>query len=890
MIFSDGRRPDRCLDADAWVIAMGNLKRTLLASAVALALVGTNAGAVEGPRAVREAVEEVEFSPQFLLGGGGAAMDVSAFEAGESVPAGVYTVEVSLNGDFVTEADVTMGPDERGVLRACVSAALLAEWGVDTDKVAHAATSPATDGQPVVRALPIEARCEALDAYIPEANAVFAPGEMTLRLSVPQLYVSRSARGWVDSSHWDPGITAALLRYNVNAYRTRDERGRTIDMASTGLQAGFNMGAWRLRHNGYLRWAEGEGRRYDVANTFLQREIRPWNAQMEIGQGYTRGDLFNSVGFTGAHVYSDDRMLPDSQRGFAPVVRGLAATNARVSVYQQGRLIHEISVAPGPFEIDDLYATAYSGDIEVVVTEADGREQRFTQSFAAVPQLLRPGQSRFSLTAGRTRLDGQRRDPYLLESTWRHGIDNRWTAFAGARASQDYRAILAGVAVNTTFGALGADVTASRARVPGGEQRRGQSYRITYSKDVFATGTNVSVAAYRYSTSQYLELYDVLRMHDQSTGGVVTGYVPLRQRSRFEINIGQSLPGTAGRLWANGSTVDYWNRSGKQTTFTAGYANQWRRMNFTVTAQRTHLSLGDGLAGRMDNSLGITVSMPLGNAPRSPLLMASAYRATGGNHARVGVLASPSERFSYGLGTDRAEGSSASLDANASWMASAGTVTGYYNRQGRTRYQAVGMQGGLVVHGGGVTFANQLGDTIGLVHAPDAYGAQLPSFATRVDRRGYAVVPYMQPYRRAEVSLDPKGLPDEVSFTSTSAHAVPTLGAVVSLSFATERSGRVVSLHANRPGGEVLPFGAQVLHPDGTPLGIVGQAGQIWVHLPEAALDHVLVRWGNALTETCRVRLDTAEEQATCQPFTGGLRLPDPLAASPIPPSGKGTR
>ena len=72
------------------------------------------------------------------------------------------------------------------------------------------------------------------------------------------------------------------------------------------------------------------------------------------GRNLHPGELFDSVRLRGASLFSDDRMLPDSQTGFAPVVRGVAETNARVSVRQRGVLLDEVSVAPGPFVLNDF--------------------------------------------------------------------------------------------------------------------------------------------------------------------------------------------------------------------------------------------------------------------------------------------------------------------------------------------------------------------------------------------------------------------------------------------------------------------------------------------------------------------------------------------------------
>ncbi|MCV5824209.1 fimbria/pilus outer membrane usher protein, partial [Escherichia coli] len=87
----------------------------------------------------------------------------------------------------------------------------------------------------------------------------------------------------------------------------------------------------------------------------------------------------------GAMLASDEEMLPDSQRGFAPIVRGIAKSNAEVSVEQNGYVIYRTYVQPGAFEINDLYPTANSGDLTVIIKEADGSEQRFIQPFSSVP-------------------------------------------------------------------------------------------------------------------------------------------------------------------------------------------------------------------------------------------------------------------------------------------------------------------------------------------------------------------------------------------------------------------------------------------------------------------------------------------------------------------------
>ena len=110
--------------------------------------------------------------------------------------------------------------------------------------------------------------------------------------------------------------------------------------------------------------------------------------------------LFDSWRFTGASLASDDWQLPPRLRGYAPEVRGIARTNAKVIVSQQGRVLYESTVASGPFRIQDL-SSAVSGQLDVRVEEQDGSAQTFTVETATIPYLTRPGQVRFKMAAGR---------------------------------------------------------------------------------------------------------------------------------------------------------------------------------------------------------------------------------------------------------------------------------------------------------------------------------------------------------------------------------------------------------------------------------------------------------------------------------------------------------
>lgn len=91
-----------------------------------------------------------------------------------------------------------------------------------------------------------------------------------------------------------------------------------------------------------------------MLNSYVQHPLAGIEGNLILGESNTSGQLFDSVSFTGASVASDDRMLPASRRGYAPEIRGVAQTNAKVTIRQNGKVIYETTVSPGAFVINDL--------------------------------------------------------------------------------------------------------------------------------------------------------------------------------------------------------------------------------------------------------------------------------------------------------------------------------------------------------------------------------------------------------------------------------------------------------------------------------------------------------------------------------------------------------
>ena len=814
-----------------WSLAHHRLK---LAARSLLLLAGADVLQAHG-------AEYVEFNPAFFTdSAAGQSVDVSRFSQGNVVLPGSYRADVHLNGQWMgRETLVFAALDGRDNAQLCLSREALLRLGVDMDNVQQHAIEAGTT------AIAPFAACADIATYLPGARSLYDSGENRLDLHIPQIYLPRTARGYVDPRHWDSGVDAAFVRYNADTFSTRTN-DRSLASHYLGLNTGLNLGDWHWRHDGSYSHSQAASG-YQSSATYVQREVSPLRAQLLTGEIYTPGELFDSVRLRGASLFSDDRMLPDSQTGFAPVVRGVALTNARVSVRQRGVLLDEVSVAPGPFVLNDLFPTGYGGDLTVTVTEADGRKREFIVPFAANANLLRPGHQRYALSVGQLDEVGLRHPPKLLQATYQRGLSNLLTGYAGAVLGEDYRSQLLGAAFNTPLGALSLDLTHSDASLPGHGTRQGQSVQLRYSKNFTETGTHFALGAYRYSTEGFLSVRDSARLRDLAIDAGNLDNVS-RLRDRMDLSLNQSLGN--GSVYFTGSSQNYWNRTQGNLTFTAGYSANWRGLHCTLSAQRTR----DLLTEKVDKQIDLTFSLPLGHGARSPTLTTTAYHGSQSSGELVSLGGSLGERseLTYGLGASRARGSTQATHADVKYQTPYSALSAGFGQSNAYRTTSLGMTGGLVAHAGGVTFAPELGDTLGIVQAPDARGARINgNHSGQIGGNGYAVVPHLTPYRQNVVELDPKDLSVDVELKTAAQNVAPRAGAVVRLHFETV-SGQALLITALREDGSALPFGSDVFDEQGASVGIVAQGGKAFVRVaqPQGWLS---VKWGTQAHASCRL-------------------------------------
>jgi outer membrane usher protein len=803
----------------------------------------------------------VEFNSAFLQGG--SKVDVSRFSQGNPVLPGDYMVDLQINGTWVGRASVRfIAQPDSDIALPCIDRALIARIGLDFEKLSPAASAELRK----VRST----GCANLKAMIPHAAVSFDLSQLQLDISVPQAAMLRKPRGYVGPELWDSGVPSATFGYNFNAYRSATSYATTT-VGHLDLMAGFNLGSWHLRQRSSVEVTSNGTDRFQNIATYLAHDIPAIRSDLTVGDSFTDGAVFDSFGFRGVSLASDDQMLPDSQLEYAPVVRGIAQTNARVVITQNGNTILETTVSPGTFEINDLYATGYGGDLHVTVFEADGTQNTFVVPYASVVQLLRPGVWRYAVTAGEVQQPSVTGTERFAQATLQHGFNNYLTGYTGAVGAPHYAAELLGVAVNTPLGAVAADLTQARTAVTDTYSSSGQSLRLSYSKLFYDTHTNITIATYRYSSGGYYSFSDAQTSRQAALAGASPDTVQ-RARSQWEINVSQTLPRRWGNFYLTASVRDFWNAAGTSTQFQGGYTNHFRFSGTSLSYSVAMARQTNTQTGKPDSRMQVNFSLPLGHSLHSPMVSTNFNQDTDGDVRTRGAMESingtvgENNQLSYSATASQSSDSDA-YTASGQYRGNYASVSASISEGSGYSQQSLGTTGGLVVHPGGITLSNQMTDTIGIVEALGAEGAHVTnSIGTVINRSGYAVLPFLMPYRLNTINIDPdEAVSADVEFKSTSESVAPRLNSVVMIRFQTV-GGRAILITAHLADGSVVPFGATVYDEKGGEVGLAGQDGGIYLR-GIADSGGLTARWGEAPDQQCAFSYQLPPQHKADGPF-----------------------
>jgi outer membrane usher protein len=298
------------------------------------------------------------------------------------------------------------------------------------------------------------------------------------------------------------------------------------------------------------------------------------------------------------------------------------------------------------------------------------------------------------------------------------------------------------------------------------------------------------------------------------------------------------------------SQEEFWRSNYERRQFQFNFNTRYRNVNYTLFASQSLSSNTE----RSDRQLGLSVSLPLDLGHTSSATFD--LQKNGDTFSQRASLSGSLDqnRLSYRAALANQDDRQQSAELSMGYQMPFGNVGAGLSQGSDYRSLSVNAGGAVLLHGDGVEFGPYLGETAGLVQVPEIKGVGIANApGVRTNERGYALVPYLRPYRVNQIELETDHLGPDVEIDNGTHQVVPRRGAVVKSTFSARSVKRLVITGTFND--QPLPFGAQLRDAEAEVIGIVGQAGQVMLSTHDRA-QTLEVRWGDQPGQQCRLDID----------------------------------
>ncbi|EPZ4396891.1 fimbria/pilus outer membrane usher protein [Shigella flexneri] len=748
-------------------------------------------------------------------------IDVSHFSRAGYVMPGEYPLILVVNGTEIREVTVSFAPpeDDPQGSSPCLTPEMVKLFGLKDEATKKLIWKGNGDD-----------RC--LDEKsLPGMTATGDLSTGSLKISLPQAWLEYSAPDWDPPSRWDNGVADLLFDYNLNASKSHalSEGGSSATSLSGSGTAGANFGPWRLRADWQASRYSDRGytsQSMDWSRFYLYRALPKLGARLTLGESDLDSSLFDSFRFIGGSLVTDDNMLPPNLQGYAPEVTGVARSNAKVVISQQGRVIYESQVAAGPFRIQEL-SSSVSGTMDVRVEEQDGRVQHFQVDTASIPYLTRPGLVRYKASLGKpTDWKHHVQDVSFATGEFSWGMTNGWSLFGGLVAAKKYAALAVGIGRDLlSFGAVSFDVTESKATLDTGEKKMGGSYRLSYSKRFEKIDGQITFAGYRFSEKDFMSMNDFLETEYDAGSRSDTAWG--RQKELYTITVSKAFPDWNMNLYGNYSHRTYWNRpdADRYSLSLSKYMDvgRWKGISLSLTGYRSEAW------GVKDDGVYASLSIPWSDGGS---LSFNGQSTTAGTTQMVGWYDRIDSNNNYSLQAGTSVGNKASASGYVSHNGDLtnGTLSASYY-EGNNTSLGLSLQGGMTVtrYGAALHPGAMNGGTRLMIDSGDVAGVPLSHSGVlqRTNAFGVGVIGNLNSYWRNSVGVDVNALDDDMEVSHPLTELTMTESAIGYRKIDV-LEGRKLMAVVKFADGSSPAFGATVWR-GSHQTGVVDDNGSVWL-------------------------------------------------------------
>lgn len=643
------------------------------------------------------------------------------FAAGAKFPLGKHRLEVNINGLIRGIHEVNI--DEHG------------DWLYDAELAKMLGLQACTLKE---RGTLLFSQC------YPDSRVEDNTGNNQLELLLPQRYILRQP------DEYQFGGQALMLNYTTNRF---DNMKYSSDYAA--LETGFNSHNWLFRHSGtYSKY--GERKSYTPYSSYLQRTFTDHDAMLRLGRSTLTDSLYSGFTLDGLQ-WLPDTALSASRNSDVPPIEGIAESQAKIEIFQNGRLVYATVVQPGPFRLTNIPVQFDAVDLDVSVTESNGNHKTFIVPYLNSTMSKNTDRGTYSLALGRTQHDDKATEtPFATGSFFLPWYKNQQLR-AGSFLSRHYQGAAAGYSLVDRRYRVSTQSQISHTKHAKNGIKMQLNGALPLAKSVTLN------AGYSVQSESYRDPAETLLRRRSETfepwSGEALPEHGKRQRQRQSYSAGLGLRHElAGNLSLGITNVDYYQGGSSQRVY--GYWNkQFDRWSVGVGVEKER----NNTSRDNDTRVYATLSLPLSKNMRY-----TANATNNGKYRSVGHSLSGQAMdndLSYGLNVNQASSAGGNTySGNLRYMSPLTTLSGGYSQMPDSqRAFYYGASGSLVADRSGLTLSpQQVGDTFGVLTAPGLSGVRVSTPGGTVKtygKQGKAVIPKLRQYQPSLVKVDTSTLP-----------------------------------------------------------------------------------------------------------------------------------
>lgn len=518
------------------------------------------------------------------------------------------------------------------------------------------------------------------------------------------------------------------------------------------------------------------------------------------------GDLGGTISIAGFGVQRYFGLNPNVVKTVLPQITGNALTPSTADIYVNGSLYRHEVLPPGQFDFQNLPISQGPNTTTIVVTDAFGRQQTYSNYFYGADSLLERGLTDFSYGAG------------VLHSQFGEQVGH------GVAAAGRYST---GITDNITGG--------GRLEISSGTFSAGPSFVFRLAHGVAGLEAAMSHGG---GSSGTAALFSYQYQSPSVSGGLSFTYESPRYASlSLQADQDRSLTNAnvtiAKQLNARAAvSLSYLRQQDRDNGFQSG----WQLSQTAVLSNTTQLQISEDLtSGAGGHQFGIQTAL---NFVPQHGLATSINTAESGGHTQASVqvqhaLDSQTPALGYIVSATSAGGSISGF-ASADYRSQYGDYIANFSGGGAQSNLSLNVAGGLVFIGGrffptqSVDDSYALVDTAGLAHVRILANSVVVG---RTDKRGYLLVPRLGSYLNNDISIASSDAPIDYSIEDTTKLVAPAYRTGAIVRFGIERVQPVMGTLMVRFGqSEVVPaFGILEVDSQGTTVeSDIGEGGEFY--------------------------------------------------------------